>query len=86
MAPEGPEDVAHGGPGEVAHGGPVEEEPEEAGLLRIAHGGLLKAAPVEPEEHEPNKTRKPRRTFISQMRHKEPSGPSNQHVSPDVSC
>ena len=48
MAPEGPEDVAHGGPGEVAHGGPGEEEPEEAGLLGIAQGGLPEAAPAGP--------------------------------------
>ena len=53
MAPEGPGDVAHGGPGK--------EESEEVGLLGIAHGGLIKAAPVEPEEHEPNKTQKTRR-------------------------
>ena len=56
MAPEGPEDVAQGGPGEVAHGGPGEEKPEEIGLLGIAQRGLTKAAPVEPEELEPNKT------------------------------
>ena len=86
MAPEGPGDVAHGGPGEVAQGGPGEEEPEEIGLLGIDHGGLPKAAPVEPDEEKPNKTRKTRRTFISQMRHKVPSGPSNQPVGPDVSC
>ena len=69
IAPEEPEDVAHGepgdvahgGPGDVAHGGPGEEEPE-VGLLGIAQGGLPKAAPVEPEEHKPNKTRKSRRT------------------------
>ena len=58
VAHEGPGDVAHGGPGEVAHGGPGKEESEEVGLLGIAHGGLIKAAPVEPEEHEPNKTQK----------------------------
>ena len=85
-APEGPEDVAHGGPGEVAHGGPGKEEPEEIGLLGIAHGRLAKAAPVEPDEEKPNKTRKTRRKFISQMRHQVSSGPSNQSVGPDVSC
>ena len=61
MAPEGPEDVAHGGPGEVApggpgevaHGGPGEEEPEEAGLLGIAKGGLPKAALAGPVELRP---------------------------------
>ena len=57
VAREGPEDVAHGGPGEVAYGGPDEEEPGEAGLLwDIAHGGLPKAAPLEPEVLKPNKT------------------------------
>ena len=45
LAPEGPEDVAHGGPGE--------EEPEEAGLLRIAQGGLPEAAPAGPVELRP---------------------------------
>ena len=50
MAPEGPEDVAQVGPGEVAHGGPGEEEPEEAGLLGIAKGGLPEAAPAGPVE------------------------------------
>ena len=50
------------GPGEVADGGPGEEEREEIGLLGIPQGGLSKAAPVKPEEHKPNKTRKTRRT------------------------
>ena len=54
MAPEGPEEVAHGGSGE--------EEPEEIGLLGIAQGGLPKAAPVEPEKHKPNKTCRTTRT------------------------
>ena len=71
MAPEGPGDVAHGGPGEVAHGGPGKEESEEVGLLGIAHGGLIKAAPVEPEEHEPHKTRI-KQTKKSQIRHEKP--------------
>ena len=74
MAPEGPGDVAHGGPGEVDHGGPGKEESEEVGLLGIAHRGLIKAAPVEPEEHEPNKTQKKNqiKKNISQIRHEKP--------------
>ena len=42
MAPDGPEDLAHGGPGE--------EVPEEIELPRIAQGGLPEAAPSKPEE------------------------------------
>ena len=48
LAPEGPEDVAHGGPGE--------EEPEEAGLLGIAQGGLPVAVPVGPVELRPGES------------------------------
>ena len=58
----------------MAHGGPGKEESEEVGLLGIAHGGLIKAAPVEPEEHEPNKIQKKKKKQMkkSQIRHEKP--------------
>ena len=66
-------EMAPEGPGDVAHGGPGE----------VAHGGPGKE---ESEEYKPNDKRKTRITFVSQMRGKVLSGPSNQHVGPDVSC
>ena len=69
-------EMAPEGPKDVVLGGP--SEVAHGGPGEVAHGGLGK--------EELNKARITRRTFISQMRRKVLSGPSNQPVGPDVPC